>query len=144
MDDNPPLNTIYYIQDVGPTLHTRKSGALDMTRNASEDPDHAVYHIYVKGLLDEEWSCYLSNFKITHHAHGISMLVGTVRDQAELFGLLLKIRDLGIPLIAIEPIAQETLPMAKPDQCWITRICSTFIAKVRQNLIGQKDETAVN
>jgi hypothetical protein len=64
--------------------------------------ERAVYQIRVKGLLDERWSGYLSGFTITHHTDDISVLLGTVRDQAALFGILLKIRDLGIPLLAVE------------------------------------------
>jgi hypothetical protein len=64
--------------------------------------ERAVYQIRVKGLLDERWSDYLSGFTITHHIDDISVLLGTVRDQAALFGILLKIRDLGIPLLAVE------------------------------------------
>jgi len=71
-------------------------------QNALGGDEQAIYQIRVKGLLDELWSDHLSGFLITHHPDEISLLVGVVRDQAALFGVLLKIRDLGIPLLEVE------------------------------------------
>ena len=66
--------------------------------------DRGIYKISVEGLLDERWSDYLSDFSISHQPNEISMLVGAVRDQAELFGVLLKIRDLGIRLLEVKQL----------------------------------------
>jgi hypothetical protein len=66
--------------------------------------DQSIYKICVEGLLDERWSGYLSDFSISHQPNDISMLVGEVRDQAELFGVLLKIRDLGIRLLEVKQL----------------------------------------
>jgi hypothetical protein len=75
--------------------------------------DQCVYRICVHGLLDAAWSDYLSGFSITHHPDDTSVLVGVVRDQAELFGLLLKIRDLGVPLLAVKQLHHRS------DRPWL-------------------------
>ena len=73
-------------------------------RNDNTASDQGIYKICVDGLLDERWSGYLSDFSISHQPNDISTLVGVVRDQAELFGVLLKIRDLGIHLLEVKQL----------------------------------------
>jgi hypothetical protein len=61
----------------------------------------AAYRIIVQGELDEDWSDWLSNLAIQVQ-DGMTTLCGTVSDQPALHGLLVKIRDLGLPLISVE------------------------------------------
>jgi hypothetical protein len=61
----------------------------------------AAYRITVQGELDEEWSDWLSDLAICVE-NGMTILFGTVPDQPALHGLLVKIRDLGLPLISVE------------------------------------------
>jgi hypothetical protein len=70
---------------------------------ASGEGPGDTYRITVKGTLDDGWSPWFDGLRITHDANGDTALVGNVRDQAALHGLLAKIRDLGLTLIAIEP-----------------------------------------
>jgi hypothetical protein len=58
------------------------------------------YEIRLGGELDEKWAVYFIPFKVTPGA-GETLLVGEVHDQAELFGILLKIRDSGLRLISV-------------------------------------------
>ena len=61
------------------------------------------YVITVRGHLDDHWSIWFEGMAITNGANGEAMLAGPVVDQAALHGLLMKIRDLGLPLIAVVP-----------------------------------------
>ena len=61
------------------------------------------YIITIQGHLDEQWSVWFEGMTITNAANGEAVLAGPVRDQAALHGLLIKIRDLGLPLIAVVP-----------------------------------------
>jgi hypothetical protein len=61
------------------------------------------YVITVRGHLDDHWSTWFEGMAITNGANGEAMLAGPVVDQAALHGLLMKIRDLGLPLIAVVP-----------------------------------------
>ena len=63
-----------------------------------------VYRITVKGHLDRHWSQWFDGLTLTPAAHGETHLTGQVRDQAALHGLLTKLRDLGLPLIALQRI----------------------------------------
>ncbi len=61
------------------------------------------YVITVRGHLAEHWSAWFEGLTITNTATGEALLAGPVADQAALHGLLIKIRDLGLPLIAVVP-----------------------------------------
>jgi len=65
-----------------------------------------AYRLRVGGHLDQHWSTWFDGFTITHEVDGTTTLRGQVTDQAELHGLLAKVRDLGVPLIALQ--AAET------------------------------------
>lgn len=62
----------------------------------------ASYQIRVKGHLDPTWSEWLGGLNIVHTTDGNTTLSGLVADQAALHGLLTKIRDLGLTLLAVE------------------------------------------
>lgn len=62
--------------------------------------------IRVKGQLDKEWSEWLYGMEITHDAQGETTLFGTVADQSALYGLLSKLRDLGLDLIKVNSVDQ--------------------------------------
>ncbi len=61
------------------------------------------YVITVRGHLDDHWAAWFEGLTITNGANGEAVLSGPVVDQAALHGLLVKIRDLGLPLIAVMP-----------------------------------------
>ncbi len=61
------------------------------------------YVITIQGHLDERWSAWFDGMTITTTARGETLLTGPVIDQAALHGLLMKIRDLGLPLLAVVP-----------------------------------------
>ncbi len=62
-----------------------------------------AYRITVRGALDDSWSTWFDGLQISSDANGDTTLAGNVRDQAALHGLLAKIRDLGLTLLAVEP-----------------------------------------
>lgn len=62
-----------------------------------------IYHIRVQGHLGKHYSEWFDHLTITHEPAGVTRLSGELPDQGALFGILLKIRDLGIPLLDITP-----------------------------------------
>jgi hypothetical protein len=60
-----------------------------------------IYQIRVKGHLDSHWSAWFDGMTITNQPNGEAVLVGPLVDQAALHGLLSRIRDLGLPLLAV-------------------------------------------
>ena len=62
---------------------------------------HATYQLRVDGHLDQHWSLWFGDLTLTHEDNGTTSLTGVIADQAELHGLLTKIRDLGVTLISL-------------------------------------------
>jgi hypothetical protein len=59
------------------------------------------YEIRIKGHLADRWVDWFGGLTITLEDNGDTLLTGPVIDQAALFGLLRKVRDLGMPLISV-------------------------------------------
>lgn len=69
----------------------------------------AVYEFRIKGLLDARRSHWFEGMTMTTHPDkGETILSGEVIDQAALHGLLNKIRDLGVPLLALSKLKEKT------------------------------------
>jgi hypothetical protein len=62
------------------------------------------YQIRVDGHLDDHWSAWFGNLTLSHEGEGTTSLSGVVADQAELHGMLMKVRDLGLTLLSVAVI----------------------------------------
>jgi hypothetical protein len=69
-----------------------------------------TYRIRIRSHLDTSWVSWFEGLNIQHEANGETLLIGSIPDQAALFSVLLKIRDLGLTLISVEPLGQELKP----------------------------------
>jgi hypothetical protein len=63
--------------------------------------------IRVKDHLYDDWAKWLDGFALTHTEPDETVLTGKVKDQAALYGLIAKLRDLGVSLIAVNIRAIE-------------------------------------
>jgi hypothetical protein len=84
---------------------------MEPTDGACQDQAH--YQIHVRGHLHPRWSAAFGGLTITHQPDGTSTLAGPVADQAALYGLLRRARDLGLTLLAVsrvEPDAVDSDP----------------------------------
>jgi hypothetical protein len=61
----------------------------------------AGYELRVQGVLDNRWSAWFEGLRIASDQRGQTTITGPVADQAALHGLLAKVRDLGLPLLAV-------------------------------------------
>lgn len=60
-----------------------------------------MYEIRVKGQLDQQWSVWFDGLSISYDGEGNTVLRGPLADEAALHGILIKVRDLALPLIAL-------------------------------------------
>ncbi len=65
------------------------------------------YEIRLKGHLDARWADRFAGLVFTLESDGTTLLVGSVVDQAALYGLLRQVRDLGMPLLSVVHIGHE-------------------------------------
>lgn len=56
--------------------------------------------ILIEGRLDEKWAEWFEGFNLNYTVSGGTRLTGTVPDQAALYGLVAKLRDMGVRLIS--------------------------------------------
>jgi len=71
------------------------------------EPEHPIiYQLRLKGHLGSEWADWFGGLTITPEEDGDTIVTGPVRDQAALFGLLKKIRDLGLTLVSVNPVSK--------------------------------------
>lgn len=69
------------------------------------DPGQAmVYQIRIEGHLDHQWTNWFQGLTITLEEDGDTLLTGPVLDQAALYGLLKKVRDIGTPLVSVNRV----------------------------------------
>jgi hypothetical protein len=83
------------------------------------------YFIKVQGELDATWSEWFDQLCVTHTADGETILRGILIDQAALYGVLTRLRDLGLPLLTVhgqmagagpaEPVCRWQAPIVGPD-----------------------------
>jgi hypothetical protein len=66
-----------------------------------------VYQIRLKGHLGRQWTDWFEGLTLTLEDNGETLLTGPVVDQAALYGLLRKVRDLGLPLVEVIQVKPE-------------------------------------
>jgi hypothetical protein len=75
--------------------------------NGREYDQPGIYLIRVKGHLDRSWSDWFDGFTISSQPGNESTLMGRVADQGTLYGLLGKLRDLGLPLLFVQQVQEK-------------------------------------
>ena len=76
----------------------------DMTDQSSANTRSEYYTITVKGHLDPCWAEWFDGLTMVYTESGETILSGPVTDQAALHGLLMRIRDLNLTLIAVNRV----------------------------------------
>jgi hypothetical protein len=76
--------------------------------NPKMDPGKTmVYQIRIKGHLGSQWSDWFEGQTITLEDNGDTLITGPVVDQAALYGLLKRVRDIGLILVSLTQIQSE-------------------------------------
>jgi hypothetical protein len=77
------------------------------------------YEIRVQGRLDRCWSEWFEGLAITYDTDDNTVLCGPLVDEAALHGVLIKVRDLALPLLDVHRVADRRAGLesheAKPE-----------------------------
>ena len=71
--------------------------------------DNHYYRIEVEGHLDLSWAGWFGDLTLSQHPAGRTIISGYFTDQAALYRLLIKARDLGLPLVSVYPIEKKEI-----------------------------------
>ena len=71
------------------------------------------YEIRLQGHVDARWTATFDGLSLRHESDGTTTLHGPVLDQAALHGLLSRVHDLAVPLIAVIQVRPN--PANEPD-----------------------------
>ena len=66
-----------------------------------------IYQIRVRGHLSDAWVEWFDGLTIENQPNGEALLSGPVADKAALHGLLTKVRDLNLTLVAVALLEPE-------------------------------------
>src|SRR5205814_289525 len=106
------------------TGHNRDRVMSNELNSKSEKAQPMVYQIRIKGHLGREWAGWFEGLTITALDNGETLLTGPVVDQAALYGLLRKVRDVGLPLLSVVCV--------KPDQAEVSDVKATHHLRSRK------------
>lgn len=71
--------------------------------NMNPPAQPVVYNICVLGCLGDDWSDWFNGLVVNCiERKGITTITGKIKDQAELFSILLKVQRLGLTLLKVE------------------------------------------
>ena len=71
-------------------------------------PRTVTYEIRVKGQLDQRWLEWFDGIKLAYANNDETILTGAMRDQAALYGVLMKMRDLGLTLVSVTRVESDS------------------------------------
>jgi hypothetical protein len=69
------------------------------------DEESPVYEIWIQGHLSPRRLRHFEGLTVAHQPGGETILVGRIRDQAALHGLLNWLQDLGVTLLLVKRLA---------------------------------------
>lgn len=73
----------------------------DTHGSTEEHSEPGLYEFRLKDHLDARWTYWFEALSLTHESYGTTILTVHVVDQPALHGLLRKVRDLGLALVAV-------------------------------------------
>jgi hypothetical protein len=79
----------------------------EINASTNRNYESGIYAIRVFGRLNDRWQDWFDGLTIILEDSGETVLTGPVADQAALYGLLKKIRDLGMPLISVNRLTSD-------------------------------------
>lgn len=78
-----------------------------MSNALEQNVEHPiVYEIRIAGHLNPRWTKWFGDMSITLLAEGDTLLTGPILDQPALYGLLKKVRNLGMALVSVNRVEE--------------------------------------
>ncbi|MGD8552062.1 MAG: hypothetical protein PVI81_02110 [Anaerolineales bacterium] len=65
--------------------------------------------VVIKGRIDAEWTDWFEGLNVDHRDNDTTRLHGEVADQSALYGILARLRDLGLELISVDSVGMNDI-----------------------------------
>jgi hypothetical protein len=65
----------------------------------------SIYEIRVRGHLDQQWSSRFAGLTMSYDEDGTTLLRGELVDEAAVYGVLMNVRDLAVPLLSVHCVS---------------------------------------
>src|SRR5690349_4789438 len=91
----------HQVRSYGPNVPENEPTTQPSGDAATQDPCTPRYEIRLGGHLGSRWVAWFDGLTLVTESDGTTVLSGPVVDQAALHGLLIKLRDIGIPLVSL-------------------------------------------
>jgi hypothetical protein len=105
------LHGAWYERREDRKVETKSQGASRNHAGSKKNPAHQstrteppTYEIRIEGHLGDQWADWFDGLIISQEQDGITLLSGPIADQAALHGMLVKIRNLCLPLISVNRV----------------------------------------
>ena len=125
-----------YLEQVAQTFmtgHNRYRLMLNELYTKTDPNEPMTYQIRIGGHLGREWTDWFEGLTIALEDNGDTLITGPVIDQAALFGLLKKVRDLGMTLLSVVGV--------KPGQAQASDVKQEMNDRIILNLEGTNDSS---
>ena len=111
------------------TKKAMSSSGLDSEMSSPRGPlrdaaQPTIYEIRIRGHLSTQWADWFEGLEIALEENGDTLLIGAVIDQAALYGVLKKVRDLGMPLLSITSLEASQQDESGDDPSGSSPCCS--------------------
>ena len=84
--------------------------------SSGDDHGPGRYEIRLRGRLGPRWAAWFDGFDVVDEDDGTTVVRGHVVDQAALHGLLLKVRDVGLPLVSVVRVSADQSPITPSNE----------------------------
>ena len=71
----------------------------------------AYFQIRVRGYLAQDWQDWFHGLVISHPEEGVTLLSGLFLDQAALYGSLIQLHNLLLPLLSVQEVPADDQPL---------------------------------
>jgi hypothetical protein len=103
------VRTAHQVASYGASVSTEdRTNRTTTGASAAEHASTPQYEVRVKGHLGSRWAAWFEGLTLSTEEDGITVIRGPVIDQAALHGLFQTLRDIGIPLISLTQLTQDT------------------------------------
>jgi hypothetical protein len=85
-------------------------------RTGTQEPTPPIYQIRLQGQLGPQWADWFEGLTLVLTENGETILTGPVADQPALHGLIKKVRDLGMPLLAVTRVELDPPTGGHPSE----------------------------